>query len=177
MTKHLTKLVLDGPREELRLAILEVTKAEENAKKSQAEVDRASDHLRAMKLVHARATSALEEATSPPRTLDQKLKEASSVDEKLEIVDAHNASLRMEPLTAEDLKRMRQGVDAAADALTIARNGLEVAEAKAHPAASVLSRARDRRTRAIHALVGPHIAMLMLDVQRKTEELIAPVRR
>ena len=58
MTRPVLKVVadptLDGPREELRLAILDVEQAEAASAKSQAAVDLASDHLRAMKLAHGR---------------------------------------------------------------------------------------------------------------------------
>jgi hypothetical protein len=174
LTKHVKIAALsDGPRVELAEAISEVVGAAASAAKAEAAVAKAEAHLRAAKLAHSKAEDALGEATSPPRTLEQKLREVSSVDEKLEVVDEHNASLRRDPLTAEDLSKARATVRFAGDALTIAQRDLEVAESDARPAASVLRRARDRRTRAIHALVGPHIATLMLDVQRKTEELIA----
>ena len=181
MTKHVltrpalktAEVVLDGPREELRLAIAEVEAAEAASAQSQAEVDRASDHLRAMKLAHGRATAALEEATSPPKTLDQKLKEACSVDEQLEIADAHNASLCREPLTADDLKRLREGVAAAADALTIATRGLEVAEARASPTLSALNRAKLRRQRAIYEVARPEVARLMDRCEALRVEMIA----
>ena len=166
MTKH-----IDPARTELAAAIAEVTKADESAKKSQAEVDRAADHLRAMQLAHGRVTAALEEATAPPKTLEEKLKGAYSVDEQLDIVDEHNASLIREPLTAEDLKRLRQAAADAADALTIARRGLEVAEARASPMLSALNRAKNRRQRAVYEVSRPEVGRLMREAQALVEQL------
>jgi hypothetical protein len=173
MTKHVAKIVLDGARTELADAISEIESAERAADVASEAVELAQSSLRTAKSGHAVAVAALEEATSPPRTLDQKLKEACSVDEQLEIADAHDASLCREPLTAEDLKRLRQGVDAAADALTIARSGLEVAEARARPTVSALNRAKDRRQQAVYALVKPEVSRLVHEVQAATETLVA----
>jgi hypothetical protein len=172
VTKHM-KIVTDGPREQLRLAILDVEHATASAAKAEAAVVKALSALRTAKTAHAVAEAKLEEATSPPRTLDQKLKEAESVDEMLEIADAHNDSLRREPLTAEDLKRLRSAVEEATDALTVARQALEASEYDARPTVSALNRARDRRTLAVQALVAPHIARLVGDVDLRVQELVA----
>jgi hypothetical protein len=179
LTKHVltrpalktAEVALDGPRAELAVAIREIESAQRAADDASDAVELAQSRLRTAKSGHAVAVAALEEATSPPKTLDQKLKEACSVDEQWEIVDAHNASLRREALTAEDLKRLRQGVDAAADELAIATRGLEVAEARARPTLSALNRAKDRRQKAIHEVVRPEVGRLMGEVQDLVERL------
>ena len=96
MTRPVLKVVaeptLDGPREELRLAILDVEQAEAASAKSQAAVDLASDHPRAMKLAHGRV-GALDEARAGQRPLAERLAAAGDDDERFQIVDEHNGAV------------------------------------------------------------------------------------
>jgi hypothetical protein len=80
---------LDGPREQLRLAILEVEAAEAASAKSQGAADSAADHLRAMKLAHSKAEDSLSEVTRPPRSLQDKLREAFDFDDQMRIAEEH----------------------------------------------------------------------------------------
>jgi chromosome segregation ATPase len=164
---------LDPAREALADAISEIESAQRAADVASEAVELAQSRLRTAKSEHGVAVAALEEATSPPRTLEEKLKDAYSVDEKLEIVDEHNASLLREPLAAEDLRRLRAAADAAADALTIARSGLEVAEARARPTVSALNRAIDRRQRAVYEVTRPEVGRLMDRCEALRVEMIA----
>jgi hypothetical protein len=68
---------------------------------------------------------------------------------------------------------LRAAVEAADDAVVVARNAVEVAEAGARPALSALARAKDRRQQAIYALVKPEVSRLVHEVQAATETLIA----
>ena len=179
MTKHVArpdlKIVLDGPREELRMAILEVEAADASSAQSQAAVKKAEDQLRTAKSGHAGAVAALEEATAPPgKPLAEKLAGVrGGSDEYFRILEAHEDEPPRRPVTIEDLKRMRQTVADSEDVLTIERNAVEVAEAHARTATSALNRASDRRTRAVQALVAPNIAKLMADVDLRVQELVA----
>jgi hypothetical protein len=164
---------LDGPREELRLAIIEVEQAETAAKKAQAAVDLASAHDRAMESAHFTATSALETARAPRRTLAEKLAGVRGEEEQWDIIEEHKAEAGRPAITLDDLKRLRAAVDAAEDDVVVARNAVEVAEARATPTASALNRAKDRRTRAVQEVVRPEIGRLMREAQLATEQLIA----
>jgi hypothetical protein len=179
LTKHVltrptlktAEVALDGPRAELADAISEIESAQRAADVASEAVELAQSRLRAAKSGHAVAVAALEDATAPPKTLDQKLKGAYSVDEQLDIVDEHNASLIREPLRADDLKRLRQAIDAAADELVIATRWLEVAEARARPTLSALNRAKDRRQRAVYDVARPEVGRLMREAQDLVERL------
>ena len=179
MTKHVltrpalktAEVALDRPREVLADAISENESAQRAADVASEAVELAQSRLRGAKSGHAVAVAALEDATAPPKTLDQKLKGAYSVDEQLDIVDEHNASLHREPLRADDLKRLRQAIADAADELAIATRGLEVAEAQAWPALSALNRAKDRRQAAIYQMVKPELSRLMREAQDLVERL------
>ena len=179
MTKHVltrptlktAEVALDGPRAELADAISEIESAQRAADVASEAVELAQSRLRAAKSGHAVAVAALEDATAPPKTLDQKLKGAYSVDEQLDIVDEHNASLHREPLRADDLKRLRQAIADAADELAIATRGLELAEARARPTLSALNRAKDRRQRAVYEVARPEVGRLMREAQDRVERL------
>jgi chromosome segregation ATPase len=173
MTKSNLKIAIDPVRAELRDSIAEVDATQKAADAAQQSVELASAKLRAAQTAHGRAETALEEATSPPMTLDQKLKFAESVDEMLEIADAHPATLRREPLTAARLKQLRQAIEEASDALIIAKQTHEAAEHDARPTAAALRRAVERRTKAVHELARPEVGRLMHEVQAIIEQLLA----
>ena len=141
---------LDGPREELRRAIAEVAEAETASAQSQAEVDRAADHLRAMQLAHVRASSSLEDARTGQIPLADKLAAAHSDGERWQIVEEHEAVAGRPPLTADDLRKLRQAVEAAEDEVTAARSALDFAGEQARPHTSALNRAKLRREQAIY---------------------------
>jgi hypothetical protein len=165
---------LDGPREELRLAILEVEAAEVDASKAQAEADQASARLRLAKSAHGVAVDALDAARAGQIPLSDRLAAANSDDERWAIVEAHNAAGgRPATITADALKRMRQEIEAADDAVILARNALEIAEARARPALSALSRAKDRRARAVQEVVRPEVPRLQRECQDLVERLSA----
>jgi hypothetical protein len=157
----IVKPTLDGPREELRLAILEVEAEEVDASKAQAEADQASARLRTAKLAHGVAVDALDAARSARVPLADRLAAACTDNERWEIVEEHEAAKRRPAITVDDLKRMRQEIEAAYDAVTVARNALELAEDRARPALSALRRAKDRRERAVGEVVRPEIGRLM----------------
>ena len=135
----------DGAREDLQLAIIAVEQAEVVAAKGHAEVDKASAHLRAMKLAHGRAEDSLSEVTRPPRTLQDKLREAFDVDDQMRIAEEHYNAPPLAPVTASDLAKLRAAVQSAGDEVIAAQSALEMAQHRAGPAASVLNRARMRR--------------------------------
>ena len=165
---------LDGPREELRLAILEVEAAEAASAKSQALVSSAEAHLRAMQTTHARASVALSEATAPPRSLADRLRDAHTVDEKFDIQDAYNAEMAgggPPAVTVDDIRRLRQEVEAADDEVVAARSALDLAHNRASPTTSALNRAKDRRQKAVYALAQPEVARLIGECQDLVERL------
>ena len=163
----------DGAREDLQLAIIAVEQAEVVAAKGHAEVDKASAHLRAMKLAHGRAEDSLSEVTRPPRTLQDKLREAFDVDDQMRIAEEHYNAPPLAPVTANDLAKLRAAVQSAGDEVIAAQSALEMAQHRAGPAASVLNRAKDRRTRAVQEVVRPEVGRLMRAAQIAAEQLIA----
>jgi chromosome segregation ATPase len=164
---------LDGPREELRLSIIEVEAAEAASAKSRASVSSAEDHLRAMQMAHARATSALEHARAGRRPLADRLEEAASDDERWAISDEYNAADGRPAITAEDLRKMRQEVESADDEVVAARSALDLAHDRARPTTSALNRARNRRQRAVWEVTRPEVGRLMRECQDLVEELSA----
>jgi hypothetical protein len=177
MTRPSLKVVadptLDGPREELRLAILDVEQAEASTAKSRAASDRAADHLRAMELTHVRAEVALEEARAGQRPLAEQLAAACDDDDRFRIVAEHNASTGRPAITADDLRKLRQEVESAADEVVAARSAFDLAQDQARPTTSALSRARARRQRAIYEVSRPEIDRLLREAQDLTERLAA----
>ena len=176
MSRAVLKVVespLDGAREDLRLAIMEVEQAEVVAAKGQAEVDKASAHLRAMKLAHGRAEDSLSEVTRPPRTLQDKLREAFDVDDQMRIAEEHYNAPPLAPVTASDLAKLRAAVQSTGDEVIAAQSALEMAQHRAGPAASVLNRAKDRRQRAVSEVVRPQVTRLVAECQGIIELLLA----
>jgi hypothetical protein len=164
---------LDGPREQLRLAILEVEAAEAASAKSQGAADSAADHLRAMKLAHSKAEDSLSEVTRPPRSLQDKLREAFDVDDQMRIADEHYNAPPRAPVTASDLAKLRAAVQSADDEVVAAQSALDLAQGRAGPAASALRRAQGRRREAVYEVTRPAIGRLMVEAQALTELLIA----
>ena len=164
---------LDGAREDLRLAIIAVEQAEVVAAKGQAEVDKASAHLGAMKLAHGRAEDSLSEVTRPPRTLQDKLREAFDVDDQMRIAEEHYNAPPLAPVTASDLAKLRAAVQSTGDEVIAAQSALEMAQHRAGPAASVLNRAKDRRQRAVSEVVRPQVTRLVAECQGIIELLLA----
>jgi chromosome segregation ATPase len=162
---------LEGAREELRVAILEVEQTEAAAAKSQAAVDRASDHLREKESAHVRATSALEEARAPRKSLAEKLANARGEEEHWAVVEEHRAEAGRPAVTAEDLKRLRAAVEAADDDVVAARSALDLAHDQARPTTSALNRAKDRRQRAVYEVARPQVGRLMREAQDLVERL------
>ena len=150
-------VALDGPRAELADAIGEVEASEAAAKKSQGEVKKAEDHLRAMELANARAMAALEAARVGQLPLADKLAAAHSDSERWDIVEEHEAAAGRPAVTTEDLRRLRADVELADDEVVAARSALSFAREHARPATSALSRAKDRRQKAIHEVVRPEV--------------------
>jgi hypothetical protein len=164
---------LDGPREELRLAVLGVEAAEAPSAKMQALVSSAENHLRAMKLAHAHATSALEDARAVQRPLADRLADADSDDARFRIIEDHNASKGRPAITTDDLRRLRQAIEAADDEVVAAQSALDLAHAQARPAASALTRAKERRQHAVYEVSRPEIGRLMCEAQALVERLAA----
>jgi hypothetical protein len=162
---------LDGRREELRLAILDVEAAEVASAKSQALVSSAEDHLRGMRVAHGRATSALEDARAVQRPLADRLAEADSDDERFRVIDEHNASTGRPAITADDLRKLRQACEAADDEVVAAQSALDLAHDQARPAASALNRAKERRQHAVYEISRQEIGRLMREAQDLVERL------
>ena len=164
---------LTPAREQLRLVILEVEAAEAASAKSQAAVDKAADHLRAMRLAHSKAEDSLSEVTSPPRSLQDKLREAFDVDDQMRIAEEHyNAPPRV-PVTAGDLAKLRAAVQSTGDDVVAAQSALDLEQHRAGPAASAFRRAQGRRQEAVCGVTRPEIGRLMHEAQALTELLIA----
>jgi hypothetical protein len=164
---------LTQTRNDLASAILEVEAAEAASAKSQAEVDKAADHLRAMKSAHSKAEDALSEVTSPPRSLQDKLREAFDVDDQMRIAEEHYNAPPRAPVTASDLAKLRAAVQSADDEVVAAQSALDLAQDRAGPAASALRRAQGRRREAVYEVTRPAIGRLMVEAQVLTELLIA----
>jgi hypothetical protein len=107
----------------------------------------------------------------PRKTLAEKLAAARGEEERWAVIEEHKAEAGRPAVTLDDLKRLRAAVDAADDSVVVTRNALEVAEAGARPALSVLARARDCRQTAIYAVVRPELSRLMQDAEKLTKEL------
>ncbi len=166
---------LTPARQELGDAIGEVAAAQRTSDAANEAVELARGRLRTAEQAHSVAKGALDEALAPPRRpLSEKLAGVvGGSNSYFKIMREHADEPERKPVTIEDLKRMRQGVEATEDALVVARNLVERAEAQARPAASALNRAKDRRTRAIQEVVRPEVGRLMRDAQIVTEQLIA----
>jgi hypothetical protein len=164
---------LTPTRNDLASAILEVEAAEAASAKSQAEVDKAADHLRAMKSAHSQAEDALSEVTSPPRLLQDKLGEAFDVDDQMRIAEGHYNAPPRAPVTASDLAKLRAAVVSTDDEVVAAQSALDLAHDRAGPAASASRRAQGRRREAVCEVTRPEIGRLMLEAQALTELLIA----
>jgi hypothetical protein len=164
---------LTPAREELRLAIIAVEQAEAAAAKSQAAVDLAADHLRAMKLAHSNAEDLLSEVTRPPRSLQDKLREAFDVDDQMRIAEQHYNAPPRAPVTASDLAKLRAAVQSTGDEVVAAQSVLDLAQNRAGPAASAFRRAQERRREAVCEVTRPEVGRLMLEAQALTELLIA----
>jgi hypothetical protein len=160
-------------REDLRLAILEVEAAEAAAAKGQADVDRASAHLREKERAHFTATSALEEAGAPRKTLAEKLAAAHGEEEKWAAIEEHKAEAGRPPITVDDLRKLRAAVQSAGDEVVAARAALEVAQHRAGPVASVLRRAQERRQGAVSEVARPQVTRLVAECQGIIELLLA----
>jgi len=169
------KVVADPARAELADAIADFAQAQRTAGTTSEAADLARGRLRTAEHAHSVAKGALDEALVPPRRpLSEKLVGVvGGSDSYFKIMREHADEPERASITIEDLKRMRQGVADTEDALVIARNLVETAEAKARPARSALNRAKDRRTRAVQEVVRPEIGRLMREAQLATEQLIA----
>jgi hypothetical protein len=160
-----------GPREELRLAIAAVEQAEAVDAKSRSAMAKALDHLRATEAAHAHAKATLEDARSVQRPLADRLAEAGSDDERFALVEEHNASIGRPAVTAEDLRKARILLLDAEDGVTAARSTLEQLRGPAVQATAMANRSRDRRKRAIYAVLGPEVPRLLQAAEQLAKEL------
>jgi hypothetical protein len=175
MTKHvkIAEPILNGSRDELRDAIAEVIAAESAAAKADEAAELAHDRLREKERTRAVAALSLEEARAPRLSLADRLADCRGEEEKWWAVEQHRAAQDRPAVTLDDLNRLQSATEAADDDVVVARSAAEAAEAAARPTVSALARAKDRRTRAVHALVGPHVDRLIADVDLRTQELVA----
>jgi hypothetical protein len=164
---------LDGPREELRLAILDIEQAESAAAKATAAVELASDQMRLARLAYSKAEDAFSEVTSRPRSLQDKLREAFDVDDQMRIAEEHYNAPPRAPVTASDLAKLRAAVQSASDEVVAAQSTLDLAQNRAGPAASALRRAQGRRREAVYEVTRPEIGRLVREAQDLVELLIA----
>jgi hypothetical protein len=164
---------LTPAREELRDAIAAVEAAQKVADAAQQSVELAQLSMRAARLAHSKAEDSFSEVTRPPRSLQDKLREAFDVDDQMRIAEEHYNAPPRAPVTASDLAKLRAAVQSASDDLTAAESSLDAVRAQAAPTTSALNRARDRRQEAIYEVARPEIGRLMHEAQALTELLIA----
>ena len=171
--KVAAELTLTPAREELRFAILEVEAAEATAAKATAAVEVASDQMRIARLAYSKAEDAFSEVTSPPRSLQDKLREAFDVDDQMRIAEEHYNAPPRAPVTASALAKLRAAVESAGDDVTAAELFLDAVRAQAAPKTSALNRAKARRQQAIYEVVRPEVSRLTSEVEAATETLVA----
>jgi|ERR1700722_5322404 hypothetical protein len=129
--------------------------------------------LREKERAHFTATSTLEEAKAPRKTLDEMLAAARGEEEKWAAIEEHMAEAGRPPITVEELRKLRQAVATADDEVVAARSALDLARDQAGRPIAALSRAKDRRTRAVQEVVRPEVGRLMREVQAAIETLQA----
>ena len=165
------KVVADPLRGELRDAIAEVVAAESAAAKASEGVELASERVRAARLAHSKAENTLSEAIGPPLTLQDKLREALDVDDQIAIAEEHYKAPPRAPVTASDLARLRAAILSAGGDVIVAESALEAARAHAAPMISAVNRAKDRRQKAICAVVQSEVGRLLQTAEELTKAL------
>jgi hypothetical protein len=165
LTKH-----VEPARAALAAAILEVAKAEAAAVKSDAAITKASLLLRQAEEDRASAATALEFARAPRRRMpvDQS---GMSQDELWELAEEVNVQDDRPAPSGDDLRKMRQALEAADDDVAAARPALDIVRDQARPATSALNRAKDARQRAVYAVSQPEISRLISEAQDLVERL------
>jgi hypothetical protein len=149
-----SEMAVVDPREELAAAIKEHDAAEAAAAKAQAAIDRASLRLNAAEEAHELAVAALETARESQA---DRLVDAASTDRSAPANDA--------------LRKARQAKETADDDVVAARTALDKLRDLAKGPAYALSRARDRRQKAVNAVARPEICRLLAEAQDLVERL------
>ena len=149
-----SEMAVVDPRDELAAAIKEHDAAEAEAARAQAAIDRASLRLNAAEEAHELAVAALETARESQAA---RLVDAASTDRSAPATDA--------------LRKARQAKEMADDDVVAARSALDKLRDLAKVPAYALSRARDRRQKAVNALTRGEVARLLAEAQDLVERL------
>ena len=149
-----SEMAVVDPRDELAGAIKEHDAAEAEAAKAQTAIDRASLRLNAAEEAHELAVAVLETAREGQAA---RLVEAASSDKA--------------PPTGDGRRNARLAVETASDDVVAARTALDKLRDLAKGPSYALSRARDRRQKAVNAVARPEICRLLAEAQDLVERL------